>query len=226
MIRDKFSKFVCHLLAGVLLIVLVFWVWGSPVSASNSSLDVDDNGQADVLTDGMIILRYLFGFQSAALINGILALDAQRTEPVQILACLDPLRLTMLDVDCNGKADAFTDGMLIARFLMGFSGSALINGVLDPAGCRTTGEDISAYLTSYLPGNNVVPEANAGHDQTVAVGTTVSLDGHQSFDLDGDPLTYSWVFDVIPADSEAALNTADSMLSSFSVDVEGEYRLQ
>ena len=45
------------------------------------SLDVDGNGQADALTDGMIILRYLFEFKNAGLINGVLAPDAQRTEP-------------------------------------------------------------------------------------------------------------------------------------------------
>ena len=33
------------------------------------SLDVDANGEADALTDGILILRYLFGFTSGALID-------------------------------------------------------------------------------------------------------------------------------------------------------------
>lgn len=115
------------------------------------SLDVDDNGQADALTDGVIVLRFLFGFQGQGLVNGVLALDAQRTEPADILAYLEPLRERMLDVDCNGQADAFTDGFLIARFLMGFTGDSLINGVHDPSGTRSSAVAIQGFLGGFDP---------------------------------------------------------------------------
>jgi len=39
-------------------------------------------------------------------------------------------------------------------------------------------------------GANTPPVANAGPDQTVAVGTTVHLDGSQSADVDGDALRF------------------------------------
>ncbi len=39
---------------------------------------------------------------------------------------------------------------------------------------------------------NHQPTADAGPDQSVVGGTVVTLDGTGSFDLDGDPLNYSW----------------------------------
>jgi uncharacterized repeat protein (TIGR03803 family) len=40
---------------------------------------------------------------------------------------------------------------------------------------------------------NHVPVADAGSDQTVATGAPVTLHGEGSFDVDNDPLTYSWI---------------------------------
>jgi hypothetical protein len=50
------------------------------------NLDVDGNCQADALTDGLLILRYLFGFRGTALVEDALAADATRTDPAQIAA--------------------------------------------------------------------------------------------------------------------------------------------
>jgi hypothetical protein len=40
--------------------------------------DVDGNGAIDPLTDGLLVLRYLFGFRGAALIVGVVAPDCTR----------------------------------------------------------------------------------------------------------------------------------------------------
>ena len=42
-------------------------------------VDIDGNGRADALTDGLIILRYLFGLRGDVLINGVVAPDASIT---------------------------------------------------------------------------------------------------------------------------------------------------
>ena len=42
------------------------------------------------------------------------------------------------------------------------------------------------------PAPNPAPIANAGHNQAVAPGATVTLDGSQSSDPDGQALSYAW----------------------------------
>jgi len=52
-------------------------------------LDIDANEEADALTEGIVILRYLFGFTGAALVEDAIGSGAIRTDPVQIAAFLD-----------------------------------------------------------------------------------------------------------------------------------------
>jgi len=56
-------------------------------------LDVDANGVADGLSDGVLILRYLQGgYLGAQLTNGALAVDATRTQPTAIQTYLSRIR--------------------------------------------------------------------------------------------------------------------------------------
>ena len=73
---------------------------------------------------------------------------------------------------------------------------------------------------------NSVPVANAGPDQTVAPGQTVTLNGSGSSDADGNPLTFSWTLVSAPAGSSAALSNPTSVLPTFVVDRLGTYRIQ
>ena len=70
--------------------------------------------------------------------------------------------------------------------------------------------------------SNYAPRANAGSDQTVKAGDLVSLDGNESTDLDGDPLTYQWSLNSKPPTSVAAI-TSSGATASFTPDVEGNY---
>src|SRR5690349_12742235 len=54
------------------------------------------------------------------------------------------------------------------------------------------------------PGNTT-PVANAGADQTVTAGSTITLNGSGSSDVDGNPLTFAWTLIVKPAGSTATL---------------------
>jgi hypothetical protein len=117
------------------------------------SLDVDASVTAteyDAFTDGLLVIRYLFGLTGPSLTTGALGGTAGRTDPVTIKAYLDGIR-PALDIDGNGSADALTDGLLIVRYLSGLRGTELIAGAADPLGIRKTAPDIEFYLQALLP---------------------------------------------------------------------------
>jgi hypothetical protein len=108
-------------------------------------LDVDRDGEVEALTDGLLILRYLFGFTGGTLVNGAVDNDCTRCEAGAIEAYLDSLGLT-LDVDDNGETDALTDGLLILRFLFGFTGNPLVAGAVAVDCDRCDAIEIEPYL--------------------------------------------------------------------------------
>ena len=54
-----------------------------------STIDIDGNGVADPLADGLLFLRYLFGFRGATLIAGAVAGDCTRCTAAEIEAFID-----------------------------------------------------------------------------------------------------------------------------------------
>lgn len=75
---------------------------------------------------------------------------------------------------------------------------------------------------------NVPPNADAGDDENVVVGSDVVLDGTSSEDPDGgpDPLQFLWTFDAVPAGSlltEADIVGSETALAGFVPDVAGAY---
>jgi cytochrome c553 len=74
---------------------------------------------------------------------------------------------------------------------------------------------------------NSAPTADAGPDQTVAVGTAVTLDGTHSSDADSDPLTYAWTLVSKPSGSTVSLpNPVTTDMVFFTPDVAGTYVVQ
>ena len=90
-------------------------------------LDIDCSGEAKALTDGLLVLRYLFGFRDEALTAQ--AVEGSRASPADIEAYLESLE-PELDLDGDGVVQPLTDGLILMRSLFGFSGEALISGCL------------------------------------------------------------------------------------------------
>ncbi len=88
------------------------------------------------------------------------------------------------------------------------------------------GFESSAPDTVVITTANSAPVANAGPDQTVAVGQTVSLNGAGSSDADGDPLTFAWSFTSRPAGSLTTLDNPTAVGPSFTADRPGTYVVQ
>jgi len=77
-----------------------------------------------------------------------------------------------------------------------------------------------------IQSGNTPPVANAGPDQSVAVGSVVQLIGSGSTDVNGNALTYQWSLAQKPAGSSAALTNATTANPFFIADVSGIYVAQ
>jgi hypothetical protein len=57
----------------------------------------------------------------------------------------------VLDIDGNGSTGALTDGLLVLRFLFGFTGATLVAGAVDVAGCtRCSASAIETYIGALI----------------------------------------------------------------------------
>lgn len=86
-------------------------------------------------------------------------------------------------------------------------------------GALEDSDDVEITATS----ENGGPVANAGGDQSVATGATVSLDGSGSSDPEGDTLAYVWTLTSRPGGSVATLSGSTTASPSFVADIAGNY---
>ena len=137
------------------LILSIFLLSGGLVASSTDNnvavgaLDIDGNGQYDALTDGLLLLRGLFGLNEAALIEDAVASDATYTTSEEISSKIDALG-DMTDIDGNGRADALTDGLVILRYLFGLRDDVLINGVIASDAVVTDASEVSARIADLM----------------------------------------------------------------------------
>jgi hypothetical protein len=110
-----------------------------------TALDVDGDGTTAPLTDGLLVLRFLFGFTGTTLTGGAVDPDCTRCDAAAIVPYLTGLGL-VLDIDDDGELVPLTDGLLALRFLFGFTGTTLTTGAVDVDCMRCDAAAIVPYL--------------------------------------------------------------------------------
>jgi len=114
------------------------------------SFDVDQDEEAKALTDGLLVIRHLFGFSGDSLITGATSGSGQRTSPEEVTGFLNDAS-SELDIDGDGEDKALTDGLLLIRYLFGFTGESLTTGAVGSGASRTTSDEIKAYISERIP---------------------------------------------------------------------------
>lgn len=114
------------------------------------AFNIDNSGNAEPpkpLTDGLLILRYIFGFNGDALIENAIADNAIRNSSEQVGAYIQlGIDEGALDIDGNGEVKPLTDGLLVLRYLFGFRGDSLINSVIGTGATRNSASEIENHL--------------------------------------------------------------------------------
>jgi len=86
---------------------------------------------------------------------------------------------------------------------------------------------LSAPDTVTVDSVNTAPNADAGEDQAITIiNTAVQLDGTQSWDPDGDNISYLWTITSKPAGSGATLSDSSIATPTFVADVKGTYEVE
>jgi RHS repeat-associated protein len=218
-------KRVAFFALGFVLLVVVSILLGT------RHTDAQGAGQA-VPVDGQILFRYTAPTlnSSTNTFDSLAKFTNTGTTPVFAPISLVITSVTPASVQLANSTGVTTGGL---RYLTVLNSGSLNPGatLLTPIILKFNNPDrVSFTFTQSILGvvssANHTPVADAGRDQTVRVAENVQLDGTQSTDVDGDPLTYRWSFVSIPGGSQASLANATTVNPSFVADKPGTYTVQ
>lgn len=167
-------------------------------------LDVDGNGQADALTDGLLAIRYLFGLRGTALIADAVGTGATRTTAASIEAYL-PLGFQSIAFSSTAPADA-TVGLapytVVATASSGLSVTFTIDAMASGV-CSVSGSTVSftaagtCVIDADQPGNanyGAAPRMQQSFAVSARSLTVTSLPFADSFTAaPGNALSSNWV---------------------------------
>ncbi|MBW2256453.1 MAG: PKD domain-containing protein, partial [Deltaproteobacteria bacterium] len=120
----------------------------------------------------------------------------------------------------TGSNAAFDDATAAApTFTADLDGDYRIHLVVSDAELDSPPDEVVVNAAA----DNLAPVADAGVDQSVAVGLTVDLDGSGSYDPNGSALTYTWTFTERPLGSTSTFTQDGTATATFLADVEGTF---
>ncbi len=82
--------------------------------ANACGLDIDGDDSISPLTDGLLLLRYLFGFTGDTLIDSAVSATAERSSSDDIVSYLSSC-IDYYDIDGDGEVNPLSDGLLVLR---------------------------------------------------------------------------------------------------------------
>ena len=97
-----------------------------------------------------MLICYLFGVSGDSLTSGAVSGGASRDSSEAIASYLTDAD-SQLDIDGDGESKPLTDGLLLIRYLFGFSGDSLVSGAIGTNATRNTPEAVSAYIAERVP---------------------------------------------------------------------------
>ena len=173
------------------------------------SMDIDGNGEYDALTDGLVLLRSMFGLDGDTLIAGVIASDATYMSSADIELRIESLG-ARADIDGDGQIDALTDGLLILRYLFGLRDDVLIGGVVASNATRLSVNDIEKHLFDTMTDsdNDGILNINDAFPEDATETVDTDLDGiGNNADLDDDGDEVPDDVDAFPLDSAEWIDT-------------------
>ena len=141
--------------------------------------DIDIDDETSALTDGLLVLRHLYGFSGTTLVDGAVTITAARPGTSAISNYFDTHAI-QLDIDGDERIEALTDGLLLLRYLFGFEGTELIEGALGSGAVRTSDTEISAYVRSRVDtGSNITRNTFSQVQDLVFTPSCASVSCHK-----------------------------------------------
>jgi hypothetical protein len=119
------------------------------------SLDVDGDGVVRSYVDGLLILRNMLGLTGLAFTNGVsFSAGATRTTTASIKTFIGAQRF---DIDgSSGSDNAATDGVLMLRAMLGFTGDTVTASAIGAGASRGTWASVRTFLNTTC-GTNFAP---------------------------------------------------------------------
>jgi outer membrane protein assembly factor BamB len=110
--------------------------------------DVNKDGSVELDTDGVFVLRKLFGMIGETDFAPLAHACASRTYAEASAFVEGVVARGDWDLDGDGAVLPLTDGLLLLRSMLGIYGAELTHGAVNPQGSRTDAIDIATFLQS------------------------------------------------------------------------------